>query len=258
MSTPLLDFCFQFSYIKDNLTCESPPPRWALDGQMEIRKEALENDYYYHIFSRSISKYVVFNNPQEYSRMIEILKLYRFTDFYHKYSKFTQLELNTQEVIISSLKKNSPVLVEIVAYCLMPTHIHLILKQIADNGISKYMAKILNCYSRYFNIKHRRIGHLWAGRFKNVLVSNDEQLLHLTRYIHLNPSSAGLVDNPYNWHYSSFHEYINNKTADAGFCTFSYLFDFSPKEYQKFVLDQKSYQREISLIKHFLIDSYTG
>ena len=190
--------------------------------------------------------------------MIEILKLYRFVEFYHSYSKFIQLELNTQKAIISSLKKNSPVLIEIVAYCLMPTHIHLLLRQIADNGISKYMAKVLNSYTRYFNIKHQRLGPLWAGRFKNVLVSDDNQLLHLTRYLHLNPSSAELVQNPKKWHYSSYREYINDNVFNEEFCTFSHLFNFTPKEYQKFVLDQKSYQREISLIKHCLIDSYTG
>lgn len=225
---------------------------------MEIRKEPLENDYYYHIFSRSISKYVVFNNTQEYSRMVEGLKLYRFTEFSHSFSKFISLDPSTQKAIISSLKNDSPVLIEIVAYCLMPTHIHLLLKQIVDNGISKYMAKILNSYTRYFNIKHRRIGPLWAGRFKSVLVSDDEQLLHLTRYIHLNPTSAGVAESPKDWRFSSYLEYINPDDKKETICSYDNLFNFTPKEYQKFVLDQKSYQQELSRIKHFLIDSYTG
>lgn len=225
---------------------------------MEIRKEPLVKDHYYHIFSRSISKYVIFNSPQEYSRMIEALKLYRFTEFSHSFSKFISLDPSTQKAVTSNLDNNSPVLIEIVAYCLMPTHIHLLLKQIADNGISQYMAKVLNSYTRYFNIKHRRIGPLWAGRFKSVLVSDDEQLLHLTRYIHLNPTSASVAESPGDWKFSSYIEYTDPDGKKETICSYDNLFDFTPKEYQKFVLDQKSYQQELSHIKHFLIDNYTG
>jgi putative transposase len=78
----------------------------------------------------------------------------------------------------------------------MPTHIHLVLRQLKDGGISKFMSNILNSYSRYFNIKHNRKGPLWEGRFRKVLVGSDEQLLHLTRYVHLNPVTACLVDKP--------------------------------------------------------------
>ncbi len=224
---------------------------------MQIRKDNLANGYYYHVFSRSIAKYVVFNNSKEYQRMQDILFLYRFSNLDYKYSQFTDLDLKLQQDIIKNLQKDNSFLVEIVAYCLMPTHIHLLLRQIVDNGISKYMSKVLNSYSRYFNIKHKRIGPLWSGRFKSVLVTKDEQLLHLTRYIHLNPISSNLVKKLEEWRYSSYSEYTNRKIQPK-LCQFKHIIDMSPSEYKKFVLDRKSYQREINSIKNELIDNYTG
>lgn len=225
---------------------------------VQYRKERLENNYYYHAFSRSISKYIVFNNAEDYSRVIEILNLYRYANFSYKYSKYIQLDAQTQINLAESLKSKNDLLVEIVAYCIMPTHIHLVLKQIHNDGISHYMAKVLNSYSRYFNVKHKRNGPLWAGRFKSVLISNDNQLLHLTRYIHLNPTSADIVKNPDQWPYSSYTEYTSPDFAGTKICNCKNLIDTTGKEYKKFVLDRKDYQKQISLIKKLLIDGYTG
>ena len=102
---------------------------------MQYRKEPLEKDCYYHIFNRSISKYIIFNDDSDYLRMLDILKLYRYTDFNHQYSKFIRLEEGIRNTIINDLKKDSSNLVDIIAYSLMPTHLHLILKQIVDHGI---------------------------------------------------------------------------------------------------------------------------
>ncbi|MFA6493404.1 MAG: transposase, partial [Patescibacteria group bacterium] len=201
---------------------------------------------------------IVFNNSEDYTRMIEILNLYRYANFTHKYSKYIQLDLQTQTNILQNLRNENNLLVEIMAYCVMPTHFHLILKQVEDGGISHYMGKVLNCYSRYFNIKHRRSGPLWSGRFKSVLVSNDEQLLHLSRYIHLNPTSINLVRKPKDWLYSSYAEYISPESINDPLCTFKNIIDMPPNEYKKFVLDRKNYQKQISLIKNILIDDYTG
>jgi len=220
-----------------------------------IRKEPLANDCYYHIFTRSISKYIVFNGLEEYWRIIKLLQLYRHVNFDHKYSYFSSLTPESQEVLIASIELERNYLVEIVSYCVMPTHIHLLLKQTADSGISRFINRVLNGYSRYFNAKHHRIGPLWSGRFKSVRVSSDEQLLHLTRYIHLNPSSAGLVLNPEDWIFSSYHEYIG---AEKTFCDHDKLIDLPPDEYKKFVMDRKSYQKNLSMIKALLIDEYTG
>jgi putative transposase len=222
------------------------------------RKEILVNNGIYHIFSRSIAGYIVFNNPAEFDRIIKLIKLCRFSNFNHRYSQFSELELKTKTAIIEKLEKDNDVLVEIIAYCIMPTHIHLLLKQIADNGITKFLGRILNSYSKYFNTKHQRNGPLWSSRFKSVLVFDDEQLLHLTRYIHLNPVSVGLVKEPGEWQYSSYKEYSTTSSNKNNFCSYKNIIDLSSREYIKFAQDQKAYQRELSLIKFLLIDDYTG
>lgn len=223
---------------------------------VQLRKDALTTNMVYHIFTRSIAKFVIFNDPEEYDRCFQLLDLYRYSNFEYKFSKFTSMSENFQKIIVDELKIDGEVLVEIIAYCIMPTHIHLILKQIEDNGISKFMGRVLNGYSRYFNTKHGRVGPLWSGRFKNVLVQTDEQLIHLTRYIHLNPTSSGLVNKPEDWNYSSYLEYIG-RSVD-GICNYSKLIDMKPRAYAKFVDDHKSYQRDLSIIKSVMIDNYSG
>ena len=135
----------------------------------------------------------------------------------------------------------------------MPTHIHLLLKQLIDNGISRYMKNLLDSYSKYFNIKHKRKGPLWESRFKNVLVKTDEQLLHLTRYLHLNPVTAYLVNSPEDWDYSSYGQYLDSK-IDYPFCDFSDVLKINPEEYEKFVNDRIDYQRSLAKIKELIIE----
>lgn len=235
-----------------------PPRRWEwYNKSMNIRKDPLVNEQYYHIINRSIAQYKVFNDRQDYLRIIELIDLCSFTEFLYKYSDFLELTNQFRIQFISRLKTQSPKFVEIIAYCIMPTHIHLLLKQNKENGISKYMAKVLNSYSRYFNIRHQRIGPLWEGKFKNILVKDDEQMLHLTRYLHLNPVSAGLVKKPEDWEFSSYHEYVDNREG-ATICDFETIINTTPKQYKKFVHDRINYQKQLSLIKKLLIDDYNG
>ena len=143
-------------------------------------------------------------------------------------------------------------LIDIIAYCIMPTHIHLVLCELKETGISGFMRKLLDSYTRYFNIKNSRKGPLWQGRFKSILIKTDEQLLHLTRYIHLNPTSDGLVDRPEDWEYSSYREYLNR--ADRPLCNYAPYLTVNPEAYKAFVEDIQDYQRRLSEIKHLILD----
>lgn len=222
------------------------------------RADPLINNQYYHIFSRSIGKFTVFNNEQEFERFYQLMDLFRYINFNYKYSEFIELDVSRRLGILNDLSKKSDVLLEVVAFCLMPTHFHMILKQKTTDGITNYISRVLNGYSRYFNVKHRRVGPLWSNRFKNILVLDDDQLLHLTRYIHLNPTSAGLVKNPEEWKFSSYSEYIGNNINARKFCKFGDIIDKKSDEYAAFVNDRKSYQRELSIIKNLTIDNYSG
>lgn len=136
----------------------------------------------------------------------------------------------------------------------MPTHFHLILKQLKENGISRFVNLILKSYSKYFNEMHKRKGPLWEGRFKNVLVKSDEQLLHLTRYIHLNPVSACSVNNPEDWKFSSFREYIDLLEKDRRICEFTNYINMEKSMYEKFVKDRIDYQKKLEMIKHLILE----
>jgi len=215
-----------------------------------MRKDLLVNNNVYHILNKSIAGYVIFNNSTEFERMIQIMQYYLIGNPAVSFSRFNRASVVNQEALLASQSGNKQS-VKIIAYCIMPTHFHLILEQIANNGISKYINNISNSYTRYFNLKHNRKGPLWQGRFKSVLVENDNQLLHLTRYLHLNPVTSGIINEPKMWEYSSYIEYLNESTNKI--CEFD-LISVKPIYYRRFVTSQKTYQRRLSIIKKQLLD----
>jgi putative transposase len=223
------------------------------------RREQLINNRVYHVFNRSISEFTIFNNIEEYIRMWDMLDLFRYLNFSYQYSQFVKLDDKTKKEIKQKLKVEDQMIVSIVAYCIMPTHLHLTLEQLADDGIKKYIGRVFDSYSKYFNIKHKRNGPLWAHRFKSVSVDTDEQLLHLTRYIHLNPTSVNLVKKPEMWIFSSYRQYINmNDDAYLNICNHSDLIGIKGSEYKEFVEDGIDYQRNISILKGITFDHYSG
>lgn len=207
----------------------------------------------YHVFSRSIAGFKIFNSDNEYSRMIDVFGYYRLERPTIPFSKFIDLSENAQSEITNTHSKHCRI-VDIIAYCVMPTHIHLILKQLTGYGISVYMKNILNSYTRYFNTKHKRKGPLWEGRFKSVLVSDDEYLLHLSRYVHLNPVTSCLVGKPEDWKYSSLSEYTSPGKGNGGICEFNAMLDVIPADYKSFIDDRIAYQRELHTIKRLILE----
>jgi putative transposase len=219
-----------------------------------MRKDSLAVGEIYHIFNKSIAEFKIFNNVSEFSRMLRAIRYYQREKPQVKFSRFIQLPKNKQDLEINISLSNEKKLVEIIAYCLMPTHLHLILKQLKEKGISIFMSNILNSYTRYFNTKYKRKGPLWEGRFKNVLAKTDEQLLHLTRYIHLNPVTAYLVDRPEEWLFSSYSEYLSKINGNEKICNYDKILDIEPVSYKKFVEDRIAFQRELAKIKDLLIE----
>lgn len=132
----------------------------------------------YHIICRGNNRNTIFRNQRDYNKFLEYLISAK--DKYNFY---------------------------IYAYALMPNHYHLLLETTQPN-ISKLMHYVNSSYTTYFNIKHKAVGHLFQGRFKSIIISKDSYLLELSRYIHLNPVRARIVNNPENYKWSSFVEYI--------------------------------------------------
>jgi len=213
----------------------------------------LVNDQVYHLFNRSINREPIFKRRRNCLRALTSIEFYRFKNPPARLSYFLSWGQDRRKELIDNLEKENKRKVDILAYCLMPNHYHFLLKQLTKDGIRHFLSLFQNSYTRYFNTRHKRTGPIFQGIFKAIRIETDEQLIHLSRYIHLNPYSSYVVETikelkAYPW--SSLLEYLGK--AD-GFCqkelVFS-LFDNYSKRYQKFVFDQADYQRNLEEIKH--------
>ena len=206
----------------------------------------------YHVFSKSIAYFEIFRRDSEYERMKGLLKYYKIEKPPLRFSIF--MEIKDKENFFRKHFTREGALINIITYCFMPTHIHLILKQLKKDGVSIFMRNTLNSYTRYFNIKTKRKGPLWESRFQNILVETDEQLLHLTRYIHLNPVTAHLVDRPQDWNFSSYREFLGEAEDKERICDYSEVLDIKPKDYEGFVNSQIDYQRKLAEIRKLFLE----
>lgn len=182
-----------------------------------MRKEVFINQDIYHIYNRGVEKRQIFMDDYDYLRFIH--NLFEFNDTASA-GKFS--ESRTPKI---DQNKHREMLVEILCFCLMPNHLHLILRQLVENGISDFMKKLSLGYAMFFNKKYERVGPLFQGRYKVKEVKNDEYFLHLSRYIHLNPveliepdwKKLGIRNlekmdqflQSYRW--SSYPDYLNKK-----------------------------------------------
>lgn len=223
---------------------------------MPQRLIPLVTDHYYHVFNRGSNKQPIFLNKRDYRHFFETLEYYSFLNPPIKLSRFNALSVSERIEILESLRKSGKHIIQFTAYVLMPNHFHLLLKQVEENGISNFLRYVQNSYTKYFNTKYERVGALLQGPFKAVLVEEDSQLLHVSRYIHLNPHTAFVVKNfndllSYQW--SSLQEYIDGR---QGFCDKNIILSQfkNSEEYLEFVNDRASYQRELDEIKHLLLE----
>ncbi|HTH93545.1 MAG TPA: transposase [Candidatus Paceibacterota bacterium] len=141
---------------------------------MPTRKTLFSIGEYYHIYNRGNAKRTIFLYPEDYKYFVNLLYI-----------------CNTEEpIIVRELSKDfapSKLLVDIGAYCLMPNHFHILIKEKAEGGISKFMRKVSTSYVMYFNRKYSLSGSLFEGKFKDRHVNSDQYLKYLYSYIHFNP-----------------------------------------------------------------------
>jgi putative transposase len=210
-----------------------------------MRYPALKEGYIYHVFTKSIEGVIVFRDNNDYMRFLEAMKFYRYQKPPTRFAIY--LSLKNRERFFNAFLKDQPIIVDILAYCLMPTHVHFLLVQKDKEGISRFMKHVLDSYTRYFNTKTDRKGPLWQSRFKHVLIEGEEQLLHVTRYIHLNPTTDHLVEKPEDWEFSSYREYLG--MTGERICSFEKFLAIDPLNYRKFVEDQIQYQQALKDVK---------
>lgn len=223
---------------------------------MPGRLQPLVTNEIYHVFNRGIDHRLTFLNKREFQRAMNTLGFYQFTSPPMRLSKFLRLASSERERIIQQLLERKEKLIEFLAFCLMPNHFHFLLRQAAGGGISKFMAKFQNSFTRYFNTRHERVGPLFLDQFKAIRIEREEQLLHVSRYIHLNPYSSFTVKNLEeleNFRWSSLPEYLG---SNEGICDKEIILSFfkSKVQYKQFILDQADYQRGLEKIKHLILE----
>lgn len=164
----------------------------------------------YHIYNRGVEKRIIFFDDQDYKVFLRFLKdiLMVPPDKKGNLKEFT-LKGSTFKGI-SRQPLNLHKQLELLAYCLMPNHFHLLIKQTNEKVIKQFMHSLCTRYSMYFNKKYKRVGSLFQGVYKAVLVMDDNYLLHLSRYIHLNPTiyTKNLINT-----YSSYADYLGKRNT---------------------------------------------
>lgn len=191
-----------------------------------LRKDPFIVGEYYHIYNRGIDKRLIFKDSKDYERFIMLLYLSNSSDSF-RLSNILNHQNKSFEKVLEIKKEN--LLVSIGAWCLMPNHFHILVKQEIDGGITKLMKKLGTGYSMYFNIKYSRKGSLFGGLFKSKLVGNDDNYLRqLFAYVHLNPleikfpgweekvNNNSLEMKTYlnTYRYSSYNDYLSNSRIE--------------------------------------------
>lgn len=172
------------------------------------RKNSLKiyvKDGYYHIYNRGVEKRTIFEDVQDYKVFLDYLK-YALSELPKKENVIKTFTLQGEPFKgMPRLPRSYFQKIELLAYCLMPNHFHLLIKQLDSISIRSFMSSLITRYTMYFNKKYDRVGSLFQGVYRAVLVTDEPYLLHLSRYIHLNPSE---FTNNLASTYSSYGDYL--------------------------------------------------
>lgn len=139
----------------------------------------------FHIYNRGVEKRDIFLDEQDYAVFLHLLKYYLSpidSNNIHPLLEFQNFSIVRPRPLANIEKE-----IELIAFCLMPNHFHLIIRQISIDGITKLLRRIATTYAMYFNRRYKRVGYLFQGPYKAASVDTDSYLLHLSRYIHQNP-----------------------------------------------------------------------
>lgn len=189
-------------------------------------------DGYYHVYSRGADKKPIFMFPEDYEFFLSLFKRYLSNE--QQFSKARVAYPNFSEDI------------KLLSYCLMPNHIHLMIYLDEEGGLKKFMQSVMTSYSMYFNQKYGHFGPVFQSRFLASLIDKDNYLLHISRYIHLNPK------NYKRYPYSSLKYY--NKQAHPDWLSIDPVLSLfrDVLEYQTFLEDYEDYKASLDELKYEL------
>ena len=144
-----------------------------------MRKHVFTTREFYHVFNRGVEGRTIFIDNNDFERFLKGLDVFN--------NVLPVGSIYEHAFVKDKLGGRTPEsLVNIICYCLNPNHYHFILEQCVDGGISEFMKRVAGGYTNYFNIRHKRSGVLYQGKFKSVHIQSNEQLLHASAYVNLN------------------------------------------------------------------------
>jgi len=194
-------------------------------------------DSYYHVYNRGVEKRIIFIDEQDHRLFLSILKRHLGAE--------RQKDLNRRAY------ENYSDRLELLAFCLMPNHFHLMFYIVSDpTAITELIRKVSGAYTNYFNKKYKRVGHLFQGVYKASHITDDSYLQHISRYIHLNPCDYK------QYPFSSYRFYTGEFTADwlkPG--KVLAIFNDNAKDYARFVSDYEEQKEMLEDLKPMLADS---
>ncbi len=192
---------------------------------MPYRGDVFAQNHYYHIYNRGAGKGLIFFNRGNYEYCLRLI-----TRYYKQYGA------------------------KVIAYCLMPNHYHFLLRQETDQALSQFINVLFNAYVQAVNRQQGRKGTLFERRFRYVWVDHEDYLIHLCRYIHLNPVKANLVPLIQDWPYSNYLEWIGQRAGTLKDEAFIRECFPNPEAYQQFVVDDQNEKRNLEFITKYIWD----
>ena len=221
-----------------------------------MRKTPFVNKEYYHIFNRGVDKRKVFLNGDDFNRFLQSMDEFNSVtpigSIYENSFNKNRIKLgHSMSKFKRGKKKEKDKLVNFVCYCINPNHYHFLLEQVVDNGIEKFMQRLGNGYTKFFNNKYLRNGSLFQGRYKSVHIDSNEYLLHLSVYINLNNKVHQLG---HSMSKSSWDEYISG--GNYLFCNKSIILNQfnNVKDYEVFANDSLESIMQKKEMENFLLE----
>lgn len=205
----------------------------------------LRENCVYHVFNRATHSQGLFLDPQDYR--VFLFYLYVYTNPVEEVLKrYSDLPMRLRDKTLTGK-------IDVLSYCLMPDHFHLLIRQHQVDTMPRLMKQMANGYTTYYNRKYKRVGAVMQGRYKSVEVDS-HNLIVLTRYIHMNPIAAKLVTGPGEYQWSSYGKYLGEENAlnipiDMIMSNFSTRDKFA--QYHTLEVDSEEKER----IKHLIIES---
>ena len=221
---------------------------------MSTYRPILSTGEIYHLYNRSIGKEIIFT-PRKF-----LNKILRITNYYRYYQSLSFSVFNRKPQIFQANYLNGilskPPLIEIYVYSLMPNHYHFLVKQLQNKGISIFLSNIQNSFAKNLNLINDRNGSLFEHNFKAKRITNNEEFIHVSRYIHLNHTTSNIIDFneliAYEW--TSLPCYLDQRKNI--FINTKPILDYfkTPERYLKFLKNNVNYQKKLKKIKDLLFD----